>query len=217
MVPARTSPVSESHRNVAALERLLDAAIVLTAADMGHCQLADPRTGALRTVAGRGFKAEFLEFFNTPACEGGASACAVAFRQARRIVVPDVTESPNLTHAAKLVLRAAGVRAVQATPIFRRPGGRVMGMISTHWRSVTTPESDQLARLDLAISRVADDIAKEQEAIKVASIAGDLMARFGADAAGVAANRAQCNFDRGAAAFWSEVERALTAGCQADC
>jgi hypothetical protein len=91
-----------------------------------------------------------------------------------------------------------------------------MGIVSTHWRCVTAPEGDQLAKLDLAISRVAADIAREQHAIKVTSVARDLAARFGDRAAHAAANRARIHFDHGAAAFWSEVERVLAVSSKPD-
>ena len=45
------------------MHEILDAAIAITAADMGHIQLRDRSSDTLRIVASRGLKKPFLEFF----------------------------------------------------------------------------------------------------------------------------------------------------------
>jgi hypothetical protein len=72
------------------LQQLLDAAIAITQADMGHVQLADG--DRLTIVAHRGVSAPFLGAFAGRRDERSASAAAA--RSGGRIVVEDVATSP---------------------------------------------------------------------------------------------------------------------------
>ena len=55
----------------------------------------------------------------------------------------------------------SGVRAVQSTPLFSR-GGRLLGMISTHWREVHQPPERALVSLDVLARQAADLIERSQ-------------------------------------------------------
>ena len=147
------SPLQQANGRAALLDGVLSEAMMVTGADMGNVQLADA-TGALRIVASRGFGPAFLSYFGVvPA--SSESACGAALGQGRRIVVPDVTASEIFAgKRSGDVLREAGVRAVQSTPLFGRDG-RVLGMISTHRHSVWTPSDVELIRLDPIVRRAA--------------------------------------------------------------
>ena len=155
--------VSEMHSqlqdrpSLALFDDLLGEAIAVTGADMGNLQVADPATGALRIVVSRGFGAAFLTFFAV--VQGSDdSACGAALKQAGRVIVSDVTRSEIfMGNRSGEVLCEASVRAVQSTPILGRTG-RLIGMISTHRRSVGMPSHDELARLDSVVRRAADEI-----------------------------------------------------------
>jgi len=146
--------VASWYSPLAIFVEFVDEAIAVTGADMGNIQVADPATRALHIVANRGFDLPFLTFFAVVRNDSD-SACGAALTHAERIIVPDVDQSPIF--AGKRtgdVLRAAGVRAVQSTPVLSRAGS-LIGMISTHWRSVTVPSDHQLRGLDPMIPRVA--------------------------------------------------------------
>lgn len=114
------------------LSTLLDRAVEMTGADMGNIQLFDPKLGALRIAEERGFRASFLEFFDS--VHDGHAACGTAMRNRAQVVVEDVTESTIFVGTPALeVLLDSGVRSVQSTPLVGS-NGRVLGMISTHWR-----------------------------------------------------------------------------------
>lgn len=135
---------------------LVDEAIAVTGADMGNLQLVDT-TGALRIAASRGFDIPFLAFFAV-VHGNDFSACGTALKEADRIVVPDVERSPIFAgQRSGDVLREAGVRAVQSTPL-RGRAGNLVGMISTHWHSAWVPNDDRLKRLDSMIGRAASEI-----------------------------------------------------------
>jgi GAF domain-containing protein len=143
--------------DAALLHRVVDEAIAATGADMGNLQMADPTTGTLRIVASRGFAAPFLSYFSVVR-GGDGSACGAAFKRGDRIIVPDVRRSDIFAGSPSGdVLREAGVHAVQSTPLLG-PGGRLIGIVSTHRRSVWCPSDRELARLDAVVRGGAEAI-----------------------------------------------------------
>jgi PAS domain S-box-containing protein len=150
-----------SGKPTALLLEILDTAIANTVADMGNIQLMDPVSGSLNIVASRGFKAPFLEFFN--AVHEGRAACGTALQTTTRVVIEDVTTSPVFVGTRALeVLLAAGVRAVQSTPLVSR-SGRIVGMLSTHSRRPHRPGSRDLRVIDLLARQAADWIERTRD------------------------------------------------------
>ncbi len=164
------------------LLEIVDAAIAITAADMGNIQLLDRETGTLRIVASRGLEASFLGFFDT--VHGGQAACGSAMRGGERVVIGDVATSQVFAGTPALdVLLAAGVRAVQSTPLVMR-SGRVVGMLSTHYRTPRVPADRDLHIVDLLARQAADWVERTQAAEELRQ----------AKAAAEAANRAKDEF-----------------------
>jgi PAS domain S-box-containing protein len=144
------------------LLEIVDAAVAVTAADMGNIQLLDRVSSTLRVVASRGFEAPFLEFFD--AVHDGQAACGSAMRSGERVVIGDVTASPVFEGTPALdVLLGAGVRAVQSTPLIGR-SGQLVGMLSTHYRAPRVPSDRDLHVLDLLARQAADWIERTQAA-----------------------------------------------------
>jgi PAS domain S-box-containing protein len=142
------------------LLEIVDAAIAVTGADMGNIQLLDRDTGALKIVAHRGFGRAFLEFFN--AVHGGKGACGTAMQTGKRHIIEDVAASPVFVGTAALeVMLAAGARAVQSTPLVCR-SGRLVGMLSTHYRTPRRPTDRDLHLVDLLARQAADCIERTQ-------------------------------------------------------
>jgi PAS domain S-box-containing protein len=140
------------------LEEIVDAAIAITAADMGNIQLFDRQRESLRLVASRGFERPFLEFFDE--VKGAASACGAAMPQGERVVIGDVTASPTFTGTEALqVLLDARVRAMQSTPL-RDRAGTLVGMLSTHYHVPRRPGKRDLHVLDLLARQAADWIER---------------------------------------------------------
>lgn len=137
---------------------LLDAAIRVTRAEMGNVQLLDPASASLRIEAQRGFARPFLDYFGR--VHRGEAACGVALKRRRRVVVPDVTESPIFRNTPALeVLLDAGARAVESTPLLGR-NGRVLGMLSLHYRQERSLDGPNraLAPLLRQLVRVLDPV-----------------------------------------------------------
>lgn len=134
------------------LPRVLEAALSLTGADFGNIQLVEPATGALRIVAQSGFSTEFLEYF--AAVDDAHSACGRAARECSQIVIADVGTDPDFAPHLDIAA-SAGFRTVQSTPLADQ-SGRLVGMVSTHFR---LPRS--LPGRDLKIMELFGDLVGE--------------------------------------------------------
>ncbi len=142
------------------LTEIVDAAIAIGDADFGNIQLLDPASGDLRIVAQRGFPPEWLDFWNRVTV--GHGCCGAALERRERIIVEDVEHSPIFVGTPALdIQRAAGVRAVQSTPLITRSGTPV-GMFSTHWRTPHRPDERAQRLLDLLARQTADIIERMQ-------------------------------------------------------
>ena len=135
--------------------QLLDAAIETSAAARGNIQIFNRELGVLQIVAHRGFKPQFLEFFNVVRTEEDC-ACSRAFRNGKRVFIPDIRADisfgPYIPIAEK-----AGFRAVQSTPIIG-PTGSVVGVLSTHFADVHSLSQESQHALDDIASKLAQPI-----------------------------------------------------------
>src|SRR4030095_1147949 len=59
----------------------------------------------------------------------------------------------------QLDYRRAGVRGVQSTPLWSRTG-RLLGMLSTHWRTPHTPTENDFGVFDVRARQAADLIER---------------------------------------------------------
>lgn len=136
------------------LDEILAAALVLTGATRGTLQLFEPASRTLRLAAHHGFAAHFTDFFAIVGPDG-AAACSAALDASQRVVVEDVEASALFDRATRGVLRDAGVRAVQSTPL-RSVNGNVLGVVSTHFAEPHTPRPHECRLLDLLARQAAD-------------------------------------------------------------
>jgi PAS domain S-box-containing protein len=142
--------------NINALyQQILDAAISVMGADIGSVQMLDPDTNELRLLAWQGFAPASAEFWSSVRVESD-STCGAALDRGERNVVPDVDTCDLMVGTDDLnYYRLSGIRAVQSTPLISRHG-RIVGMISTHWREPHQPTSRRLQLLDVLARQVAD-------------------------------------------------------------
>jgi signal transduction histidine kinase len=140
------------------LEEILGAAIEITDAAMGSVQELNA-AGALTISAQLGFEQSFLDFFAQIAPDSD-SAWSRALSSRERVLVEDVTTSALFADSpSRQVLLAAGVRAVQSTPL-RDRSGQFLGMFSTHYRAPHRFEEPELRWLDLLARHAADAIER---------------------------------------------------------
>ena len=137
------------------LNAVLMAAIEATSADFGNIQIIDTGDGGLRIVAQHGFAQDFLNFFRF--VKEDRSACSAALHTCRRTIVRDVRQSRIYTEPARRAMLSAHARACQSTPIVGSDG-RVLGIMSTHFRMPHRPTRGELALVDTLADGVADII-----------------------------------------------------------
>jgi PAS domain S-box-containing protein len=142
-------------------DKVLDAAVAILRSDFASMQMLYPERGELRLLAYRGFNptaAAFWEWVRP----GSGSTCGAALATGNRSVVPDIELSHFMAGSEDLeTYRQTGIRAVQSTPLFSRTG-RLLGMISTHWRRPHEPSERDLRLLDVLARQAADLIERKQ-------------------------------------------------------
>ena len=146
------------------LQEIMDAAVAIVGAEKGTLQLVEG--DSLRIVAHHGHEHPFLNFFAS--AENVASVCGEATRRGERVVVQDVEASPLFAGTPSLpVLRDAGVRAVQSTPLLSRRG-ELLGILTTQWGIPYVPDEHDLWRIDLLARQAADMIehTRAKEALR---------------------------------------------------
>jgi signal transduction histidine kinase/CheY-like chemotaxis protein len=111
--------------------------------------------GELRLLASRGFTPEAARFWEWVGADSGCS-CGEALRTGRRVVVPDIEHCEFVADTAdRAAYLQAGIFAVQSTPLISRTG-KLLGMISTHWRKTHEPSERALRLLDILARQAAD-------------------------------------------------------------
>jgi signal transduction histidine kinase len=91
-----------------------------------------------------------------------SSICAEALRTRKRVIAPDVEILDYIVNTPEIeFFRLSGIRGVQTTPLVTRTGS-IVGMISTHWRTVHEPSERELRILDILAWQTADIIQNAQ-------------------------------------------------------
>ena len=154
-------------------EQILDAAIAIMHSDMGSMQMFFPERNELLLLTWKGFHPQSASFWKVVKADS-TSSCGIALLKGERVIVPDIEtcELMNETEDLKFY-RLSQIRAVQSTPLISR-GGRVVGMISNHWRKTHQPNERNLRLLDVLARQAADLIdhkyAEEQIRISEARL-----------------------------------------------
>ncbi len=140
---------------------LVAAAVDITRADQGTLQLFDKKNAQLQILASQGVDQQLSETFRTMDADC-LTACGEAIRQKRRVIVRDYATDPRFREGQPAKAHvAAGVRSAQSTPLISR-AGRMVGMISCHWRKLYEPDERQLRLLDILARQAADLIERHQ-------------------------------------------------------
>jgi len=146
--------------------KILDAAMTIMGSDFASMQMLYPERGTngeLRLLGFRGFNPQAARFWEWVRPDSG-STCAEAFRTGERVIVSNVETSKITAGTDDLATYLdTGIRAVQSTPLLSRDG-RVVGMISTHWREEHEPSERELSLFDILARQAADLIERRKTA-----------------------------------------------------
>ncbi len=160
------------------LQRIMDAAVNIMGADRGTLKLVEG--DSLLIVAHHGHQRPYLDFFNS--AEGRVSV-AEAMKCGERVIIEDVESSPIFVGSPSLaVLREAGVRAINSTPL-RSRNGALLGILTTQWSVPHVAAEHDLWRIDLLVRQAADLI--EHNRAEAALRESEETLRLAQDAAGI--------------------------------
>ena len=140
-------------------DQVLGAAMELMASDAACLQMLAAEDTSLRLLAWTNFHPDCVPFW-TRVAAGAGSTCSKALSDNQRVVVTDIEACEFMAGTQEqLEYRRAGVRGVQSTPLRSRTG-RLLGMLSTHWRTPHTPTEDEFRFFDVLARQAADLIER---------------------------------------------------------
>ena len=127
-------------------------------------QLLHPERGVrgeLKLIVARGFTPEAERRWEWVRSDS-TSTCGLALRTGARVIAPDIERcDPMKGTSDQAALLAAGIRASQSTPLVTR-GGRMIGMITTHWDRPHQPSERDFRLLDILARQAADMMERTQ-------------------------------------------------------
>jgi signal transduction histidine kinase/ActR/RegA family two-component response regulator len=155
-------------------QRLVEAAALVMRSDFATIQRYDQERGELELIAHNGLNDEALAFWRWVR-PGQATTCGRALAVGERVVVPDFETCDFIAGSDDLIaFRKAGVKAAQSTPLLTR-GGRLVGMITTHWTRNHAPHERNMHLLDIIARQAADLIERNISAQAVRQQAARLV------------------------------------------
>jgi PAS domain S-box-containing protein len=157
--------------NIQALyEMIIDAAMQIMDSECASMQMLhneEGKGGKLQLLVHRGFNPTAAKFWESIRVEFAGSACGEALRTGKRVIVINVEECGFMRDTEDLqVYLQTGIHAVQTTPLYSR-SGKMLGMLSTHWRSCHQPSEWQLRLFDVLARQAADLIEQKQSKEKL--------------------------------------------------
>lgn len=144
----------------ALFDEILDTAMAITRADFGTMQLYDAEQSELHLIASKNLHAKSREDWQIVSIQNGTS-CGSALQHGERVVIPDAKHSSSVGPETIRNFALCGIAAVQSTPLTTREG-RLIGMISTHWREPHCPEEDELQLFDVLARQAADFFERQR-------------------------------------------------------
>ena len=145
-------------------QKILDAAVSIMRSDFGSMQMLYPERGAageLRLLAFRGFSPEAAQFWTWVRADSKCT-CGVALQTGNRVIVEDIERCEFMIGTDdQRTYRETAIAAVQSTPLVSR-AGKLVGMISTHWRKPHQPSERDLRLLDILARQAADLLERKK-------------------------------------------------------
>ncbi len=144
-------------------QKLVDAAALVMRSDFATMQRYDPGHDALAIIAHRNLNDEALKFWEwVPPLR--PTSCGMALHRGERVIISDYDSWDYAAGSEdQAAFRAGGIRAAQSTPLLSR-SGKLVGMISTHWKRVHQPSERDLRLLDIIARQAADLIERSAAA-----------------------------------------------------
>lgn len=155
----------------ALLDGILAAAIEISEADFGAIHLIEESTRNIKLKAARGLPPAYAKQFSD--LWPGYAPCGVAIEKGERVVVFDVeTDSIFRKRELRKTMLEAKIHSCQSTPL-RATSGRVVGALTTHYRSHGMPPARGMRLLDLLARHAADLIEKARHREELESLVSE--------------------------------------------
>ncbi|HWD94507.1 MAG TPA: PAS domain S-box protein [Verrucomicrobiae bacterium] len=203
LLQAVSAELISEHDIHALYQKLVNAAVSIMRSDFASMQMFYPErgaSGALRLLASHGFNEEAQQCWEWVSHET-ASSCGEVLRSGGRVIATNVEECEFLIRLGGLqAYLAAGIHSMQSTPLISR-SGKLVGMISTHWREPHEPSERDLRLFDILVRQAADVVerTRAEESLRQSEerLAADLQAmtqlyELGNVCAYAREHRAQC-------------------------
>jgi len=148
---------------------ILDTAVAIMSSDFASLQMLVPdrgENGELQLLGHRGFSQENADHWHWVGVQSGTT-CGEVLRTGVRYVATDLRTDPVTSDGERAVFAGAGIVSCQSTPLISR-GGKLIGMISTHWRQPHEPSERDLRLFDVLARQAADLIDRSQAQIQLA-------------------------------------------------
>lgn len=140
-------------------DRILEAAMEIMHAQFASLQLLNGAEEQLQLISWRNFHPDSAAYWESVDVTTGTS-CGSALAHGERVVIPDVDKCETLRGTESLrQYHRSGIKAVQSTPLTSR-SGRVIGMMSTHWREICEPDEQRLRLFDTLARQAADFVVR---------------------------------------------------------
>jgi GAF domain-containing protein len=147
-------------------ERIVDQAVALMHSDYASVQMLYPERGSggeLQLLAFRGFNPQAAQFWEWVRADS-KSTCGIALRDKERVIAPDIAGCEFMAGSDdQQTYLQTGIHACQTTPLIGS-AGKVIGMISTHWRTPHQPSEKDLQLFDSLAREAAKVIESCREA-----------------------------------------------------
>jgi two-component system CheB/CheR fusion protein len=131
--------------------QILDAAMAIMKADCATLQIFEPENGELRLLGHRNLHPASAQAWRRVSA-GHGTICGRALREGRRVFALDASHDEIWESEH---FRLSGIVSVQSTPLLSRKG-RLIGMISTHWRTNSNPDEQDYRSFDVLVRQTAD-------------------------------------------------------------
>jgi two-component sensor histidine kinase/integral membrane sensor domain MASE1 len=135
------------------LDKVIEAAVMISGANKGYLQFLNPATGTLMLAAQRGFHEPSLKWLQQIEETSG-------IRSTRRMIIEDLRNDVKLTGRLSRGLLDAGVHAIVATPLLSSTGN-VLGTVSTLFDIPHHPHERELRLMDLLARQTADYLERK--------------------------------------------------------
>lgn len=149
-------------------DAILDTAVGIMDSEFASLQMFHPErgiNGELQLLGSRGFNPQAVKFWEWVGVDSN-SACGTALRTMQRCIVPDVEKCEFMFGGNLDTCLQNGIHAIQTTLLLSRTG-RLIGMLSTHWREVYEPTTRELRLIDILARQAADLIERKQAEVRL--------------------------------------------------